>query len=311
VFLGLLTFGAGLGLLGLLGYFLVVVPRKQTSIRSLMGNYDGEVDLSKPSEIRKRLQEDDTGEEFVKLKEQTKRRLKGHKDRLSLDDKFFQAGIFADEDKKEFNRLRIVIPIVSVIVAVVCTFSLSTSTILISVVIATLVGLQLPFTILDRKIKSRHEDLMFYLPLVIEQVSIGVSSSLDIGPCLSRIIQMADERDTHNVVTELLRHAQFYVKSGVSLEAAMNEVGKRSGHNELKHAFMSLSQVSKHGGEITRQLQELADAVSGQRETKIEEKIKKLELEATGPVALVFAGFLILIITGFGIQVKNAFESTN
>jgi pilus assembly protein TadC len=108
------------------------------------------------------------------------------------------------------------------------------------------------------------------------------------------------------VVTELIRHAQFHVKSGVSLEDAMTEVGRLSGHTELKHAFMSLAQVAKHGGEITRQLQELADAVAMQRETKIEAKIKKLELEATGPVALVFCGFLIILLIGFGVQIQNA-----
>ena len=116
---------------------------------------------------------------------------------------------------------------------------------------------------------------------------------------------MADERDSHNCVTELLRHVHFYVKSGASLEDALTEVGKLSGHTELKHAFMSLSQVAKHGGEITRQLQELADAVAGQRETRIEAKIKKLELAATGPVALVFVGFLIILVIGFGIQIKS------
>ena len=75
----------------------------------------------------------------------------------------------------------------------------------------------------------------------------------------------------------------------------------------VKHAFMALSQVAKHGGEITRQLQELADAVGNQRETKIEAKIKKLELEATAPVALVFLGFLVILLIGFGVQIKNAF----
>ena len=118
---------------------------------------------------------------------------------------------------------------------------------------------------------------------------------------------MADERDSHNCVTELIRYAHHYVRSGVSLEDALVEVGKRAGHTEFKHAFMSLAQVARHGGEVTRQLQELADAVANQREAKIETKIKKLELEATMPVALVFLGFLIIFLSGFGIQLKNAF----
>jgi len=143
---------------------------------------------------------------------------------------------------------------------------------------------------------------------VIEQVAIGVSSSLDIGPCLSRIVQMADERDSHNAVTELIRHAQYHVKSGVSMEEALIDVGKKSGSTELKHAFMSLSQVAKHGGEITRQLQELADSVASQRETSIDSKIKTLELQATAPVALVFMGFMVILLVGFGIQIKEAFN---
>jgi hypothetical protein len=42
------------------------------------------------------------------------------------------------------------------------------------------------------------------LPLVIEQISIGVSSALDIGPCVTYVVEMADERGTHNAITELL-----------------------------------------------------------------------------------------------------------
>ena len=50
---------------------------------------------------------------------------------------------------------------------------------------------------------------------------------------------------------------------------------------------------------------ELADSVNTQRETKVEALIKQLELKATGPVALVFLGFIIIILIGFGIQIKK------
>jgi pilus assembly protein TadC len=146
---------------------------------------------------------------------------------------------------------------------------------------------------------------MFYLPLVVEQLVIGVSSSLDIGPCIKWIVSMADERDSHNPVTELLRYAQQYMKSGASLEEALLEVGNLAGHIELNHVFMSLSQVTKHGGEITRQLQELANAVAAQREARIEGTIRKLELAATGPVALVFISFMAIFMAGLGSQMTT------
>ena len=76
------------------------------------------------------------------------------------------------------------------------------------------IGYQIPNSILERRYIARSDEILFYLPLVIEQIAIGVSSSLDIGPCLEKVVSMADERDTHNVVTELIRHAQFYIRSG-------------------------------------------------------------------------------------------------
>jgi len=226
---------------------------------------------------------------------------------FTLDQKFFMAGMYTDREKLDFKRMRIVIPLV---VAPVITYGmysvLGAEWAILGAIMGALLGMQVPFSILDRRIADRSEDIMYYLPLVIEQIAIGVSSSLDIGPCIQRVVSMADERDTHNVVTELVKISQNYVRSGASLNDALTEVGILSGHTELKHTFMSLAQVARHGGEITRQLQELADAVASQRETKIEAKIKKLELVATGPVALVFAGFLIILLIGFGLQISTA-----
>lgn len=302
--------GAFAGLMAILSagvvFYYFRTSRSQVDLRSLMGS-GGSTMIGTVQEVRERIKSDETGKEYERIKSLTKKR-KSKKVKLTMNERFFQAGIFSDKDKKEFARMRLLIPIFLAPIACVVLYTLTGAEFAIyGLILGALLGLQVPFSILDRKIASRGEEIMFYLPLVIEQIAIGVSSSLDIGPCLQRVVSMADERDSHNVVTELVRHAQFHVKSGVSLEDALNEIGRLSGHTELKHAFMSLSQVAKHGGEITRQLQELADAVSTQRETKIEAKIKKLELEATGPVALVFCGFLVILLIGFGIQIQGAF----
>lgn len=302
--IGILAAILAVGSLGLFAY-IFLGSRRQDVIRNLMGGSQGMT----PEEIklrREQIQNDPTGQELERLKKE-RRGLRSKKQKLTLDQKFFQAGIYSDQDKREFLRLRIICPLVMLPAFAFISWGWGFEMQLAVIALGVALGFQLPFSMLDRRIKKRADDIMYYLPLVIEQVAIGVSSSLDIGPCLQRIVTMADERDSHNVVTELIRHAQYYVKSGVSLEDALNEIGKLSGHTELKHAFMSLAQVLRHGGEVTRQLQELADSVAGQRETSIEAKIKKLELQATGPVALVFAGFLVIILVGFGLQLKGAF----
>jgi pilus assembly protein TadC len=246
--------------------------------------------------------------EMERIKEETRKKNRPQREGISVDDKLFRAGIFGQKERADFYRFRAIGPLVcGPVLGALFWFYAGPALGLAGGILGAAVGYQAPISWIDRRIKARGEEIMFYLPLVIEQISIGVSSSLDVGPCLQKVVQMADERDTHNVVTELLKYAQNYIKSGVPFEEAMVETGKASGHTELKHAFMYLAQVAKHGGEITRQLQELAESVNGQRQAYIEGKIKSLELVATGPVTLVFLGFMIILMVGFGLKLATAF----
>jgi Flp pilus assembly protein TadB len=227
---------------------------------------------------------------------------------VTLDEKIFQAGIFSDAEKKDFKRIQKLSPIIlTFVMAVFAWHFLGSSMLLVGGALGFACGLQLPITILERKIKTRAEEIMYYLPLVIEQLVVGVSSSLDIGPCIQRVAEIADERGTHNCVTEFLKLSQYYVRSGIALPDALVDIGTMSGHNELKHTFLSLAQVVQHGGEVSKRLIEIADSVAAMRETIIEEKIKKLELVATGPVGLVFMAFMMIILVGFGLQMSTMF----
>lgn len=290
---------------GAMVYFLL--PRTNQGLSGLMGSAAGdnrseEMLASKPGTARP------TEEQMQKINRNLAKKTNLKKNEVTEETRFFRAGLFTVEDKATFYKIRLVAPILLSLTLGVVGFIVSDFTTALSgFVLGLLIGAQVPKSYIDRKIKRRNEDIMFYLPLVIEQIVIGVSSSLDTGPCISRVISMADERNSHNPVTELLRHAEQFARSGISFEEAMTDVGSISGHPELKHAFKSLAQVAKYGGEITRQLQELADSVSSQRETAIEGKIKRLELEATGPVGLVFFGFMIIFLSGLGAQVMKAF----
>lgn len=305
--IGLIVLAVAAAALMVFLYFFLV-SRGRREVRTLMGQVPEGAGSSQ--RVREMLESDEDGTAFDRFKTDTKRNVRGKRKKVkpTLDERFFQAGIFTERDKKEFQRMCYLLPFFSgpIIGGMMWYTGSDFMMIALAGAVGAAAGVKLPVMMLGRRVKYRHDEILYYLPLVIEQIAIGVSSSLDIGPCVQRVVAMADERDTHNVVTELMRHVQFSVKSGVSLEHALSVVGKASGSPELKHAFMALSQVAKHGGEISRQLQELADSVSAQRETKIDAKIKRLELEATAPVALVFAGFLVIILVGFGLQLKGA-----
>ncbi|MCB0322875.1 MAG: type II secretion system F family protein [Bdellovibrionales bacterium] len=223
--------------------------------------------------------------------------------------KLFKAGFFTAADRQRFLRFRIVSFAVSVVALPVVLFGVTNNVLFgfLAIVLGAIIGFTLPMSWLERQIRKREEDIMYFLPLVIEQVSIGVSSALDVGPCINNIVEMATERDSHNPVTEMFVHVEKLIRSGLNLEDALIEVGEANGMTEVKHAFMFLAQCAKHGGEVSKQLQELADSVMMQRQVIIEGKITALPVKATGPLAMVFAGFFALLFAGLLVRLLSAF----
>ena len=224
--------------------------------------------------------------------------------------KLFRAGMYSPEDKSWFARVQIISALVLAPFFPGILYVLVTPTKLLVVtflVFGLFAGYAAPLSWLERKIRAREDDTMYYLPLVIEQISIGVSSALDIGPCVSHIVHMANERDSHNPVTEMFVHVEKLIRSGLNLEDALLEVSEANGLLEVKHAFMFLAQCSKHGGELSKQLQELADTVMTQRQVQVEGKITALPVKATGPLTMVFAGFFGILLAGLFVRLLTAF----
>ena len=222
--------------------------------------------------------------------------------------KLFKAGYFSADDRKNFFKFQVAAPFISTpICAGVMLYIGNPVLITAGVLLGIFIGFAWPMSWLDRKIRHREEDTLYFLPLVIEQVSIGVSSSLDVGPCIAQVVSMANERDSHNPVTEMFIHVEKLIRSGLNLEDALIEVGETNGMNDVKHAFMFLASCARHGGEVSKQLQELADSVMMQRQVQVEGRIAQLPVKATGPLATVFAGFFALLLSGLFVRLVGAF----
>lgn len=292
---GLLV-GALLFLLGLgaVGAFVLRDMRNRRMAAALRYRRSGAANKS-PVFAEARL-----GKELERLDEEVQKTVR-EKEAGSFSLLLYRAGCFSQGQQQSFYRMRVWGPAIGGTVGVLISA--------ITVGFGSVVGLMLPLIMalagsrypqwrLESMCKERNEEILFFLPIVIEQMVIGVSSSLDIGPCIQKILEMAGERDKANPVIELLDQALLRVRSGNGLDESLTEVGTLMGIPELKHALNAIAQVSRHGGEVSRQLQELADAVTVQREVEVESAIKKLELKATFPVALSFISFILTLFTG-------------
>jgi Flp pilus assembly protein TadB len=220
--------------------------------------------------------------------------------------KLFRAGFLTKDQRDSYARTKKISFIISPILSFLLLYAIGGIKFgVLGIVIGILCGYLFPQAKLDRLIRKRDDECMYYLPLVIEQISIGVSSALDIGPCVTYVVEMANERGSHNAITELLTQVLKLMKAGMSLEEALNDVGEVVGVNEVKNAFMFLGQCAKHGGEISRQLQELSESVTLARQMIIETKITALPTKATGALALVFIGFFGMLLAGLLVRLSE------
>jgi len=291
-----------LGIGGAVLYFLFRGNKTNTAqnIQGLMS--------SAARNTRSERTHDDTEDTIEKIKRQTGS-AKAGKQEDNQQAKLFRAGFYTSADKKRFKIFQVTSMIIAPIVCTAFLYGMTKNPTMLFVGLGFGLGIGaiLPGAWLDRQIARRQEEVMYFLPLVIEQVSIGVSSALDVGPCIAQIVSMADERDSHNPITEMFIHVEKLIRSGLNLEDALVEVGDITGLPDVKHGFMFLAQCAKHGGEVSRQLQELADAVMVQRQVQVEAKIASLPVKATGPLTTVFAGFFGLLFAGLAVKMMSAF----
>jgi Flp pilus assembly protein TadB len=285
--------------------------QSSTDFRGLMGSSGG---VNLPGRARRGGDSDDDDDDDLVDIDAIKRKTGSSvakKVDSDINSKLFQAGIYSGEEKRKFQLARVICPGAFAFVFGLIAFVVLGSAMHVSMGVlgGVFVGFAMPLSWLERKIRNRQEDTLYFLPLVIEQIAIGVSSSLDIGPCLSMLVNMATERESHNPVTEMFIHAEKLMRSGLNLEESLVEVAEANGQHEIKHAFLFLAQCSKHGGEISKQLQELADAVMVQRQVQVEAKIAALPVKATGPLGCVFAGFFGLLFAGLVVRLMEAFGS--
>ncbi|MCS6962271.1 MAG: type II secretion system F family protein [Deltaproteobacteria bacterium] len=229
--------------------------------------------------------------------------------KLSHKELLFKAGIVSSAELKKFYLIGVLSPVVGFASLFSFGFYLAGNSVgNIFGILGAILGFLYPRVYLRRKAKERQEEISFYLPIVIEQLAIGVASGLDIGPCIQLVLDLADDRQTNNAVTELLKLAVQMSRQGIPFDEALLEIGKMSGNVELKHAFLALGQVYKHGGEISKQLMEIANSVNHHRQIKIEEKIKKLPIKGVLIVGVLLFGFMTLILFGLAMTVATHFK---
>lgn len=160
---------------------------------------------------------------------------------------------------------------------------------------------------LDRRIASREMQIIKDLPLVLDQLQINLSGALELVPAIDLYLSTLKQRETFNLAAFHFEKVMVLIGAGLSPSEAFKEAGESSGHHIIQHIFLFLSNCQDFGTGISDQLLSLNEQATQLYRISIEEKIIRLPVAATMPLALVFAGFFAMTSSGIVNKLLNAF----
>lgn len=259
-----------------------------------------------------KLRRNPTSEQVDLVRRMTEATVGGAKKKRkeTLELKLLKAGYFNEQDRVNYRKFQVRAFIGGVVVVPLLIYYLMPSMmgLILGIGLGFVIGMTLPTARLDKRIAKREDEILFFLPLTIEGLSIATSSGLDPGTAITNILDLVEMRGTHNAVTDFFLHVIRLVRSGLNLEDALVTVGEASAHKGVKQTFGVLAQCLRHGGEMSKQLQDLAESINMEKQAAIDAKIGALAVKATFPLAMVFFGFFIILVGALFTKLSGLFS---
>lgn len=161
-------------------------------------------------------------------------------------------------------------------------------------VIMGLVGFFLPDFALNNAIKKRHELIDKQLPDFLDQLVTSVKAGL--AP--NAAFQFTTKRFKEGPIRDEFEIALQEIFLGSPRMEALQRIGERTGHKDLKRMVAMLMYGEKLGVPISQTLSSVADDLRNKRWETAEEKAQKAPVKITFPMILLILPTIFLIIFG-------------
>lgn len=150
-----------------------------------------------------------------------------------------------------------------------------------------------------------HEEIERSLPLLMEELVMAVAAGHDVISAIKIVLVNRHNALVEDPLTAIFNMVVQLAEAGLSFAESLRHVGKIAPVPAVKHALIHLSLAYQEGGELVMPLRELADATQLMYQEKMEERVAKLPVKATGPLVVIFAGLVIFFVTTPVIQVMK------
>lgn len=169
----------------------------------------------------------------------------------------------------------------------------------------------LPDVILMLLGRRRKEAIFLALPDALDLMVVCVEAGLGLDQAMRKV---ADEMEkTYRVVAEEFGICNMQLQMGVARSEALQNLGNRSGVDDLKSLASILIQADKFGSSIAQALRVQSDSMRIRRSQIAEEKAAKTAVKLIFPLVLfIFPGIFVVLVGPAGISMyREMFTAMN
>ena len=175
---------------------------------------------------------------------------------------------------------------------------------LVPLVGSLVVGLMAPNFILDYLSKKRKQQIFRGMPDALDLMVVCVESGLVLDQAMRKVAE--EMKKSWREIAEEFGLCNLHLQMGRTRTQALQELGARTGVDDLRALGSTLIQADKFGTSIAQALRTQSDAMRTKRQQIAEEKAAKTAVKLIFPLVLfIFPGIFVVLVGPAGIQMAR------
>jgi len=165
-------------------------------------------------------------------------------------------------------------------------------------------GLMLPAMVLRFLGKQRKQQIFLGLPDALDLMVVCVESGLGLDLAMRKVSE--EMKKSHTTIASEFSLCNFQLQMGRSRNQVLQDLGRRTGVDELRALASILIQADKFGSSISAALRVQSDAMRVRRQQIAEEKAAKTAVKLIFPLVLfIFPGIFVVLVGPAAIQMAR------
>jgi tight adherence protein C len=154
-------------------------------------------------------------------------------------------------------------------------------------------GYTLPQFVLSRKVRTRQDLILTNLPYSIDILSISVEAGMGFDAAVGYTM-----RKIKGPLAEEFSKTLNEIRLGKPRLEALEDLGNRTGVDDLKTFITAVVHASRLGGSITNTLRIQADSIRTRRRQRAQEQAMKAPIKIVFPLVLFIFPALFIVLLG-------------